>query len=203
MRRETVIYNFHGLNRTSRRFRKGIVDVARNLHTDPNFLLAVMQKESGFRADAHNPNGGASGLIQWMPSTLAQYGLTGAQMRALKDYEQLPYVYRFFSHYKKHLTSAGNVYMCTFLPLYVTKGDSFVLGRKNDLDGLPHGQTYHTIYIYNSVFDRTGKGYFDCGDVRRSAEDTLWVAKERGPWPGDIVERAEEVMARWYRSAVR
>jgi hypothetical protein len=51
--------------------------VAAYLHTQPRFLLGVMNSESDIRAAAHNPNGHASGLIQFMQVLGLYSGLTG------------------------------------------------------------------------------------------------------------------------------
>ena len=42
---------------------------------DPNMLRAIVQIESGGRADAQNPNSSAGGLFQFIDSTGSQYGL--------------------------------------------------------------------------------------------------------------------------------
>ena len=55
-------------------FFSAIHQTADTLQCNPQDLLSVMQNESGLRATAHNPNGNASGLIQFMPRILRGLG---------------------------------------------------------------------------------------------------------------------------------
>jgi len=44
-------------------------EVSKNLHINPNWLMAVMWHESGINPARQNKSGGASGLVQFMPAT--------------------------------------------------------------------------------------------------------------------------------------
>jgi hypothetical protein len=58
--------------KVSKRFRSRVKEVAANLQTDPNFLMACMAFESAGTFSSSIKNGagsGAVGLIQFMPST--------------------------------------------------------------------------------------------------------------------------------------
>ena len=52
-------------------FCKKVLDVSDRLGINPDWLMAVMYKESGLNAAAYNAHGGAVGLIQFMPATWA------------------------------------------------------------------------------------------------------------------------------------
>jgi hypothetical protein len=89
-------------------------------------LLAVLFSESGCRATAHNANGDASGLLQFMPDTLIGLGWTQghAAFRALSAEQQAPYVERFFlPHLAKGLTSAQRLHWAAFVPAGMTGDD--------------------------------------------------------------------------------
>ena len=57
-------------------FCKKLEQVAKNINCDPKDLLGMMQSESGINPAAYNNNGGATGLIQFMPSTAKSLGTT-------------------------------------------------------------------------------------------------------------------------------
>ena len=54
-----------------------IIDLCGRLRIDAMDLLGVMMAESNVKANAKNPTSNASGLIQFLPSTLAHLGWTG------------------------------------------------------------------------------------------------------------------------------
>lgn len=95
-----------------------LVRVCDDVACAPGDLLAVMMNESGIRPDAHNPNGDASGLIQFMPFVLRNLGWTqgDAAFRKLSAAEQLVFVRRYFAPHKGRLANATAVYLATFLP---------------------------------------------------------------------------------------
>jgi len=87
----------------------------------PADLLAVMMNESGIRPDAHNPNGDASGLIQFMPHILRGLGyLQGdAAFRKLSAVDQLPFVARYLRPHMGKLVNATACYLAVFLPTLI------------------------------------------------------------------------------------
>ena len=68
-------------------------------------MACVMMAESGVYAAAHNPNGHASGLIQFMPDTLARLGWNEGHeaFRRLSATEQLPFVRAYYRPYMNQL----------------------------------------------------------------------------------------------------
>lgn len=48
--------------------------ICAKLGIEPDWLMFVMNSESGLNPAAYNPNGGASGLIQFMPDTAKGLG---------------------------------------------------------------------------------------------------------------------------------
>jgi hypothetical protein len=80
--------------------------VCQRLHCAPEDLLGVMESESGVRPDAQNPNGKATGLIQFMPSTLTSLGWSKGPdgFRSLNADQQLPFVEK--SHFRRPAVSS-------------------------------------------------------------------------------------------------
>ena len=62
-----------------------VKSISAKLLIEPDWLMAVMYKESGINEKAVNPNGGATGLIQFMPTTAKSLGTTTAALRAMSN----------------------------------------------------------------------------------------------------------------------
>ena len=125
--------------------------IATRLRASSLDMLSVMFSESSCRATAHNDNPktlppekrwNASGLIQFMPATLAKLGWTKghAAFRQLTATEQLPWVERYYSPYVQHLGTVAGLYLATFLPALIRHATepNFVLTAK----GGPLGWAY-------------------------------------------------------------
>jgi hypothetical protein len=98
-----------------------VKEIAKRLNCDYRDLLGLMNSESGIRADIKNPNGSASGLIQFIESTAKSLGTTTAELRAMKPIDQLDYVERYLTNAKRNAgisgkLSAGDLYTLVFLP---------------------------------------------------------------------------------------
>lgn len=104
-------------------FLKRVKQIAKNLNCNYKDLLAVMNAESGLNSKAVNPNGGATGLIQFMPSTATELGTTTEALKNMSPTEQLDYVEKYYLKNKKiagyntnEKLDAGDLYALTFLP---------------------------------------------------------------------------------------
>ena len=95
--------------------------VGERLGLDPNYLAAVMSLESGFKPDAVNPKGGATGLIQFMPATATLLGTTASALRQMTAIQQLPFVEAFYRKAGQSIrkNTPGDYYMATFMPAFV------------------------------------------------------------------------------------
>ena len=103
-------------------FLNKVKQIAKRINCDYKDLLAVMHSESGLNSKAVNKNGGATGLIQFLPSTARQLGTTTEALRNMTPIQQLDYVEKFFNMNKKafgvgnrKLTS-GDLYTLVFMP---------------------------------------------------------------------------------------
>jgi len=106
-----------------------VKEISANLGIDPNWLMAIMYWESArtFSPSIQNPSAGATGLIQFMPSTARGLGTSTNALKQMSAVEQLDWVYKYYSSYKNKLNSYVDTYFVTFFPLAVGKPDNFVL----------------------------------------------------------------------------
>lgn len=146
-------------------FYEGLVAIARR-HGWPKGaigMLMVMQSEAGMRATAHNPNGDASGLIQFMPQTLRDLGWSqgDAAFRTLTAEQQLPWVEKYFAT-RPNMPSnpdATTFYVATFLPAFLPHAQEpdFVLATAPSV-----------IYAANAVFDDAHEGVIRVAGLTRA-----------------------------------
>jgi hypothetical protein len=111
-------------------FKERVLWIADSLGCDPNHLMACMAWESGesFAPDKKNMAGsGATGLIQFMPSTAKSLGTTVASLAAMSAEDQLRFVYEYFKPYTGRLNNLGDLYMAILWPKGVNQPDHFVL----------------------------------------------------------------------------
>lgn len=105
--------------------------ISAKLGIDPNYLMFVMRWESNLNPAAVNPVGGATGLIQFMPSTARSLGTTADALRKMNNVEQLDFVYKYFYPYRGRMRSVYDVYLITFFPAALGKPDSYVFETKS------------------------------------------------------------------------
>lgn len=116
--------------KVSRVFRDRVRWIADDLALNANDLMACMAWESGrsFRADVKNMAGsGATGLIQFMPSTAKSLGTTVEALGAMTAEDQLNVVWKYFKPYKGRLHNLADVYMTILWPAAVGKPDDYAL----------------------------------------------------------------------------
>ncbi len=114
-------------------FRDRVWWIADTLKVNPDYLMACMAWESAetFSPDIKNMAGsGATGLIQFMPSTAIGLGTTTTKLAAMSAEDQLNYVYKYFRPFNGRLNNLGDVYMAILWPKAVGKADSYVLWDK-------------------------------------------------------------------------
>jgi len=104
-------------------FLSKVKEISKRLNCNYRDLLGVMNSESGIRADAKNPNGSATGLIQFVESTANRLGTTTAALRQMSPIEQLDYVEKYLTSAKRSAgfsssdkLSGGQLYALIFLP---------------------------------------------------------------------------------------
>lgn len=108
-------------------FIEKLIAISDALQTDPNWLMAVMMFESGINPAAVNKWSGATGLIQFMPSTARNLGTSVEELRNMSSIDQLQYVERYLRPYSGKLNSLVDVYFAVFFPAAIGKADNWVL----------------------------------------------------------------------------
>ncbi len=128
-------------------------EVAKRVGCDPNDLLAVMYSESGLKPGAVNKNGGATGLIQFMPQTARGLGTSTQALKNMSPEEQLVYVEKYIKSVKKSAgiganekIGAGTLYALIFLPARAKR------------DVLASCYESNAYYSANKGLDRNGDG---------------------------------------------
>ena len=136
-------------------------EIAKNINCDPNDLLALMQSESGLNPKAVNTSSGATGLIQFIPSTLSSLGYTTSQIKSMTATEQLSVVEKYFLQNKKTFgfstsdaIDAGTLYTLCFLP--ACSKSNLICNNTN---------TYTWAYNGNKGLDTNGDGAITKSDL--------------------------------------
>jgi hypothetical protein len=121
-------------SKVSPTFKERVIWIADTLGTNPDYLMACMAWESAetFRADIKNAAGsGATGLIQFMPTTAKGLGTSTQALAKMTPEDQLRYVYHYFKPFTGRLHNLGDVYMAILWPKGVGKPDHYVLFDRN------------------------------------------------------------------------
>lgn len=157
---QLLFINKVGENRQA--FAQKVIEISKKLDIDPNWLMAVMNSESGLNHRIQNTaypvNGGfATGLIQFIPSTAKGLGTSTEALKNMSNVEQLDYVYKYFKPYADRIESFVDLYMVTFFPAAVGKPSNHVLQAKN----IPAA----AIAKSNPIFDLDKNGSITVGEV--------------------------------------
>lgn len=133
---------------------------------DGDKVASLISEESGFKPSAGNPNGGATGLMQWLPSTAPIVGTTVDAIRAMTGIQQVRgpikatlKLWGKSGRADPPMAGWGN---------HHGQPDDFVIARQG-VDG--------NRYEWNKVYDSDKKGFITTGDVRRAVYRPLESAK--------------------------
>lgn len=152
-------------------FESRVVEIANNLGIDPNWLMIVMYFESGLNPSAVNKYSGATGLIQFMPSTAQRLGTSTDELKTMDAISQLDYVEKYLSAYKSKMASLTDVYLSVFYPAAVGKSDDYILG----------GDNAELVASQNKIFDTNKDGVITKAEVTQYIEGYAkrlgWIEK--------------------------
>lgn len=150
------LVNVPGIEKVSEKFKEKVLQIAADLGTDPNFLMAIMSFESGhsFSPKKKNPLSGATGLIQFMPKTAIGLGTTIAALEKMTAEAQLDVVAQYFKPFKGRMNTLEDAYMAVLFPVAVGKGSGFVLFKRPSVT-----------YKQNHGLDLNGDGMITVGEA--------------------------------------
>jgi hypothetical protein len=152
-------------------FANKVISISRALDIDPNWLMAIMYFESArtFSPSIQNPSG-ATGLIQFMPSTAIGLGTTTDALKRMSAVQQLDYVYKYYLPYKSRLNNYIDLYLVTFFPAALGKPDDFVIQSSGLSAGLIGRQ--------NPSLDVNNDGVIQVWEIKKKMLNNLpseWV----------------------------
>ncbi|NMC63865.1 MAG: lytic transglycosylase domain-containing protein [SAR324 cluster bacterium] len=110
-------------------FTTAVSNMASRLGTNPDWILKVMAFETGgsFSTSIRNPRSGATGLIQFMPSTAKRLGTSTSALAQMSKIEQLKYVEQYFAPYAGKMNTFEDVCMAVFWPAAIGKDPNTTL----------------------------------------------------------------------------
>lgn len=103
-------------------FYNKVVQIAKRINCSPDDLMALMNSESGINPSVKNKKSGATGLIQFMPSTAEGLGTSTTALAQMSAEEQLSYVEKCIMSSKRSAglgnskVGPGTLYALIFLP---------------------------------------------------------------------------------------
>ena len=128
----------------SDQFYAKVVAIANRINCSPDALMALMNAESGLNPKAVNSNGGATGLIQFMPDTAASLGTSTPALKMMSAEQQLDYVEKYLVNAKRGANfgdaeqlDAATLYAIVFLParakqdILTREGEKYYEANKN------------------------------------------------------------------------
>lgn len=164
--------------RLSLPFRKKLILICNELNINPNWLISCMAFETGetFSPSIVNKVSGATGLIQFMPSTARSLGTTTEALKKLSDVQQLDYVLKYFLPYKNRIKNLEDCYMAILFPVAIGKPLDYPLFIKND-------SRFPKRYIQNNGLDKNKDGVI----TKAEATGKVWEKYEKGLLPNNVL----------------
>jgi hypothetical protein len=163
-------------------FTTGVTQLAKKYDIPEDYLYAVMGFETGgtFSPSITNKAGsGATGLIQFMPTTAKGLGTTTDALSKMSRSEQLQYVDKYFSNKLSKGASLSDVYMSVLMPAAVGKDDSTVLFGPGGI--IPGG------YTQNRGLDLNKDGVVTKGEATSKVANYLPTGSGSTPPPAPVL----------------
>ena len=113
-------------------FKSKVIAICTDLECDPSHLTSAMAFETGesFSPSIRNRASGATGLIQFIPSTARDLGTTTDELAAMSAIDQLDFVKKYLRPFRRKMNTLSDVYMTILLPSAVGKPEAAVLFRR-------------------------------------------------------------------------
>ena len=160
----------------SESFLRKVEDIETRLRMAPGSLLAVMKFETGGTFDPAERNragSGATGLIQFMPSTAKSLGTSTEALARMSPEDQLDYVEKYFQPYKGKLGTLDDTYMAVLYPKAIGKPEWYPLFAQGT-----------KAYEQNAGLDRDKKG------IVTKADAVSMVQRRSGQAPETMTAQA-------------
>lgn len=141
-----------------------VIEISNRLKINPNWLMAVMDIETGGTFDPSITNKqGYTGLIQFGSGAAKDLGTTTTALRKMSAVNQLYYVEAYYKMWFKRLgitkpNSYTDTYLIVLFPEAVNKGENFII--KSDTISA------NKFAINNPIFDKDGNQIVKVGDVK-------------------------------------
>lgn len=138
---------------------------------NPRDLLLVMFLESGVNPSAKNSNGGATGLIQFMPDTLRGMNLSEKDVKNFGNKsaeEQLKYVEQYIKGKGRPFHSATEYYHANFFPVTLSRwhGTDPIANRNVIVvSSKSQDRRERAAYASNTILDANKDGKITVGDL--------------------------------------
>lgn len=164
--------------KVSNAFKKKVIEIAKDLQTEADYLMAAMAFETGetFSASVKNAAGsGAIGLIQFMPATAKALGTTADKLKDMSAESQLEYVAKYFAGKKGKLKVLSDVYMAILWPAAIGKPEDHVLFSKDD-------ESNPKVYQQNAGLDADKDGQV----TKKEAAAPVQKKLEKGRQPKNL-----------------
>lgn len=135
--------------------------ISSKLNCTPEDLKTIINAESSGKATAVNRKSGATGLIQFLPSTAKWLGTSTEELKQMPAEKQLDYVEKYLTLMKKSAgfsasdkLDASTLYCLVFSPAHAKKASQAVLYSEGS-----------EAYKLNKGLDKSGKGYITKADL--------------------------------------
>ncbi len=141
-------------------FEQKVREVGQSLNVPAEWLMAIMYSESKFDASVSNFKGsGATGLIQWMPVSAKEMGITLSQLKNLNHIDQLDYVHQYLQTVRERygeFDSLTDLYLAVLFPKALDQDYCYTLYAKPSVT-----------YTQNSGLDENKDGRVTVSDIDR------------------------------------
>ncbi len=141
-----------------------LLDVCEFLGFHPNWLMGVMNFESGINTKATNPVSGSVGVIQFTRDKAGvNYKTINGKQYLLSDIknmtlvQQLDLVKAYYKPFANQITSFEELYLCTFFPAALNKTNDYVLQSA--------GLSAQLIAQQNKIFDLNDNNQLTRGEI--------------------------------------
>lgn len=144
-------------------FKAKLQQIAGKLNINPNWLMVVFFIETAAprygKIDSTIQNSiGATGLIQFMPSTAISLGTTCEALKNMTNVTQLDWVLKYFRPYSGRMNSLHDLYFAVFFPAAIGKADNWILSTSH--------LSAQTIACANPLYDLNKDRQISVGEVK-------------------------------------